>query len=116
MILPDWALKYKEKGREIRCFSNKYYLYEKYFEYDPKKKKTVWKTGDYIGVITPEGLVPKKVRFSLDKLLPQKSYGSVALLCSLSQDIHKTLRDVYVGERIADSIYHGFSRCQNIPN
>ncbi|MDR0752210.1 MAG: transposase [Christensenellaceae bacterium] len=114
MILPDWAAKFKEKNREVRLLRGNYYLYEKYYEYSSEKKKKVLKTGAYLGTITPQGLTPKKISFAADKLQVQKSYGSVAFVSSISQDILETLRDVFKTEKIADTIYTiSLLRCLN---
>lgn len=37
---PEWLDKYRGPGREIRCFGNRYYLYEYRTEYDKVDKKT----------------------------------------------------------------------------
>lgn len=58
MAHPDWALKHKEKGTELRNIRGKYYLYRITSKWDPEKKVTRKITLGQIGVITEEhGLV-----------------------------------------------------------
>lgn len=59
MAHPDWALKFKEKGTELRNIRGKYYLYRITSKWDPEKKVNRKITLGQIGVITQEyGLVP----------------------------------------------------------
>lgn len=55
MAHPDWALKFKEKGTELRCIRNKYYLYQATSVWDKEKKRAVKKTGKCIGSISEHG-------------------------------------------------------------
>jgi len=58
---PQWALKFKTPGTELRCIRGKYYLYECSSVYDPEKKRSRKVTGKYLGSITEEGgLVPRR--------------------------------------------------------
>jgi transposase len=105
MNLPDWAVPFKAKDREIRLRSGRYYLYEKQHLYDRTKKKSVSKTGDYLGVITENGFVPKKTALSANNISRPKRYADVAFICSLSKDIHEVLRSVFFNTQLADTIY-----------
>lgn len=59
MAHPEWALKHKQKGTELRNIRGKYYLYRITSKWDPEKKVTRKITLGQIGVITEEhGLVP----------------------------------------------------------
>ena len=55
MAHPDWALKYRRPGTELRCIHGYYCLYECKCVYDKQKKKSVKKTGRYLGSITEKG-------------------------------------------------------------
>ncbi len=56
--IPEWALKHKRKGAELRCLKGKYYLYEVSSKWNPIKKRPQKITGKLLGKITPEGFVP----------------------------------------------------------
>jgi len=59
MTHPEWALKHKIKGSELRNIRGKYYLYKITSKWDKKLKKTKKITLGQIGVITEEhGLIP----------------------------------------------------------
>lgn len=55
MAHPEWALKYRRPGTELRCIHGRYCLYECHSEYDRQKKRSVKKTGKYLGTITEDG-------------------------------------------------------------
>lgn len=59
MIHPEWALKFKTKGTELRNMNGKYHLYNVTSKRDPITKKTKKITLNHIGSITEEyGLIP----------------------------------------------------------
>lgn len=59
MAHPDWVLKHKIPGSEIRCVRGKYYLYGYTTVWSKEKKRAQKKTTKQIGVITEEfGLIP----------------------------------------------------------
>lgn len=55
MVHPDWAVKYRRPGTELRLINGCYCLYECRCVYDKEKKHGVKKTGRYLGSITEEG-------------------------------------------------------------
>ena len=55
MAHPDWAVKYRRPGTELRLINGCYCLYECRCVYDKEKKHGVKKTGRYLGSITEEG-------------------------------------------------------------
>lgn len=66
--IPEWALKYKEKNMQITKNGNNYYLYKIGGKWDPIKKKTKKITEEYLGKITPNGVIPPKSKLtSLNK-------------------------------------------------
>jgi len=77
---PEWALKYKKKGTELRCIRGKYYLYECSSVYDPEKKRARKVTGKYLGSITEEGgLVPRQEKRDKPRHVGQSlEYGITA--------------------------------------
>ena len=56
---PEWALKFKTKGTELRNIRGKYYLYNVTSRRDPITKKTKKITLSQVGTITEEyGIIP----------------------------------------------------------
>jgi predicted transposase YbfD/YdcC len=56
---PQWVLKHKIPGSEIRCIKGKYYLYGYTTVWSKEKKRPQKKTTKQIGIITEEfGLIP----------------------------------------------------------
>ena len=60
--IPQWALKYKTKGTEIRYINGHYYLYKITSKWDPKKKRPVKVTLGLLGKITEQGFVESEKR------------------------------------------------------
>ena len=93
--IPDWALKYREKGTEIRYLNGQYYLYRVTSKYDPAIKRSRKITLEYLGKITPDGLLkPKAVRV-MDELqyITNREYGASSFIlseCSDTIDLLKT--------------------------
>lgn len=54
---PEWALKYKRKGTELRLIRGNYYLYEVTSKWNPQKGRAQKITGRLVGKITPEGFI-----------------------------------------------------------
>lgn len=60
---PDWVLKYKKPGQEIRLKAGRFYVYECKGVYDQEKHKSKKVTGKYLGTITEaDGFTPAKHR------------------------------------------------------
>jgi hypothetical protein len=105
MPLPDWIIPFKRTGCEIKCISGKYYLYELKSYYDPVTKTSRKKSGAYLGAITPEGIVPKRIVPPASFSIATKEFGVSAFLLSLSKDIRTVLNETFENTRISDSIY-----------
>lgn len=97
MAHPEWALKHKVKGTELRLISGKYYLYRISSRWDKKKKRSVKVTNEFLGRITEEqGLIPKGQRALKSKAkVPMKTreYGATKMLTDIGQDIIQALQD-----------------------
>jgi transposase len=94
---PEWAIKHKVKGTELRLINGKYYLYKITSKWDKEKKVTKKITLGMIGRITQEeGLIPKGQRAIKLKLQPSmraKEYGAThALIDVLGSDIVEHLQ------------------------
>ncbi|MEM4293148.1 MAG: hypothetical protein QXJ27_03135 [Thermoplasmata archaeon] len=55
-------LKHKTKGIEIDIKNGRYYARRVHSEWDPVKKRPKKVTDEYLGVVTPEGIIPSKHR------------------------------------------------------
>jgi len=69
MTHPDWVMKHKAKGTEIRKFRNYYYLYKIRSEYDKEKKRAKKITEKFLGKITEEGLINPTLPLTSDNKL-----------------------------------------------
>lgn len=63
---PQWALKHKKKGTELRNIRGRYYLYEVTSKYDKEKKRARKITGKCLGSITKDGFKPSKRNIEQD--------------------------------------------------
>ena len=57
---PDWVLKYKKKGIAIEKRGHNYYASKVTSVWDPLKKRAQKKTLEYLGKVTPGGIVPSR--------------------------------------------------------
>jgi len=89
MPYPDWVLKQKSKGTLIMRRGDKYYLYRVTSKWNPEKKRAQMKTGEYLGRITPDGLIEPKAKRMLKRLenISVKEYGASFLLYHISSDM-----------------------------
>lgn len=95
--LPEWILKYKKQGAAIHNINGKYYLYKISSKWDSKLGRSKKITGDYLGKLTPECLIPPK-RSSANAdftKITVKEYGASVLLEHISNDTRSKLRNVY---------------------
>jgi hypothetical protein len=86
MTYPDWVLKQKRKRTLIMQRRDNYYLYRVRSVLDKERKKTRLKTEEFLGKITPEGIVEprvKRVMKSYDQITV-KEYGSSFLMQHIS--------------------------------
>jgi len=58
--LPDWVARFKEKGVAIEKRGDKYYASRITSVWNPQKKRAQKKTLEYLGIITPDGIIPPK--------------------------------------------------------
>ena len=78
---PQWALKHKKKGTELRCINGYYYLYEVTSKWNPEIKRSKKITGRLLGKITrKDGFIEsekeklRKQRVKIEKV-KIKEYG-----------------------------------------
>jgi hypothetical protein len=101
---PDWVNKQKRTGHEIKCIRYQYYMYKLKSKWDPKRKKARKVSGEYIGTVTPGGVIPKRKR--LDTAAPEYAleYGAGAFVSSLAEDVLDSLRQ-HFGDRTAERVF-----------
>ena len=91
--LPDWVRKYKTKGVEIRTSGQNYYAYEMSSRWNKEKKRADKITGQYLGVVTREGIVKPR---SMGLVRSDYEYGNIALLHGLAEKtIIPVLKEIY---------------------
>ena len=83
---PQWALKHKKKGTELRLINGRYYLYKITSKWDPEKKRSKKITLGLLGKITKEDGFVESEKHKLKKqtFIPEnihlKEYGISALI------------------------------------
>ncbi len=94
---PDWVLKHKTKGTEIRKLGKYYYLYKIRSEYNKEKKRAKKITEKFLGKITEEGLVkPKHERIiESQKNINVKEFGASRFISNESKDIIHNLKETF---------------------
>ncbi len=99
MTYPDWVLKYKKKGTLVQKKGNGsyYLLYRVHSKWNPEKKRAQLITDEYLGKITPDGLIEPKTKRIMKRLdqVSVKEYGASALLMDISGDIRSALQDLF---------------------
>lgn len=112
---PDWAVKFRRPGTELRFINGRYCLYECSCEYVKETKKRKKKTGKYLGSITEkEGFKPSKKRLmeqEMEKLKASekltvrnpkvgevKEYGLSWVISNSMNDITETLKSAFPGD------------------
>jgi hypothetical protein len=79
---PDWVNAFKEKGTSVKKVGNEYYLYHSTSKRVPGKKYPQ-PVEEYIGTITREGVIRKKVRKISTDTVKVYEYGMSYVLQSL---------------------------------
>ncbi len=93
MAIPQWAKDQRQKGTEIKEINGKFYLSKASSKWDPKLKRARKISGEYLGVLTPEGLIPAQRRLmGVNEPLMSKEFGASWLLASLTGDIRERLQ------------------------
>lgn len=106
-IHPEWALKHKKPGTELRLMKGRYYLYEVSSKWNKEKKRAQKITGKILGRITEDnGFVPSGNRthpILQLKELSAKSSGIGPFVEFLFGDVLPALKKHFGGE--AESIF-----------
>jgi transposase len=96
--LPDWVLRHKKKGTEVRRIGDKYRLYKISSKWNPEKKRSQKITEKYLGTITPEGLIPPKPQGGAKSMsnLSVLDYGPYELVRQLNEDVLSRLQEFFL--------------------
>jgi len=93
MAIPQWAKEQRQKGTEIKEINGKFYLSKVSSKWDPQLKRARKISGEYLGVLTPAGLVPAQRRLvDLSQPLISKEFGASWLLAALTGDLRARLQ------------------------
>nr|QNO51529.1 hypothetical protein CBNPKNJC_00044 [Methanosarcinales archaeon ANME-1 ERB6] len=98
--IPDWVLAQRVKGTEIHRRGDNFYLCEVSSVWDKKLKRPRKITGEYLGKITKEGIVPPKQKQLLAsfKQVTVREYGASTYLRAIAVDIEESLKRHYPQE------------------
>ncbi len=87
-IHPEWALKHKKPGTELRLMKGRYYLYEVSSKWNKEKKRAQKITGKILGRITEDrGFTPSGERTQLSPQIKEvfaKSSGFILKIILLN--------------------------------
>jgi len=92
--LPDWVLKHKKKGMAVEKRGDKYYLTRVTSVWDPEKKRARKITLEYLGRITPDGVIPpkRKQEAQIGGILDA---GNLLYIREFSKPIENLLREYF---------------------
>ena len=97
MTYPDWVLREKKKGTEIRKMGNNFYLYKVTSVWDKDKGRAKKITQKFLGTITPDGLVEprhERMQASLNNIAV-KEFGATNFLLEANDDIKERFKELY---------------------
>lgn len=104
MDIPEWAKKHQTKGTTIETHKTKngttnYYLRKITSKYNKQKHRAQKISGQYLGKITPEGLIPPKQQQIKNQLVGSKitlkEHGATQLILNTNQQTINHLKTHY---------------------
>ncbi len=102
--IPEWAKKQRLKNTEIKKIGENYYLQKVSSKWNKEKKRSQKISGEYLGVLTPDGLIPaQKRQVSVEIKHYSKEFGANLIIRSISADIYDMLKKYF--PELADWIY-----------
>jgi len=97
---PEWVKKYRAKNVEIRQINNTYYAYRRHNVWDSAKKKSRRITDEYLGKVTPEGIIPAKHKRGLHQIdadkITIKEFGASALVAKTTTELCSKLQKTHL--------------------
>ena len=114
---PDWVLKHKRKGTEIRKIGNKFYLYKVTSAWDKEKKRAKKITEKFLGTITHDGLIEPRQERVLKSLnnIAVKEFGATDFLLDANDDIKEKFKEIYPDKWKELFIFSVFRLLYNTP-
>ncbi|MFH0752426.1 MAG: transposase [archaeon] len=91
---PDWVLKCKKKGIAIEKRGEKFYASRVTSVWDSKKKRARKKTLEYLGVVSPMGIIPSKSKKPI-QLGGSLEAGNIAFVESFTKTISESLSEIF---------------------
>lgn len=118
MVYPEWVLKHKKKGTEIRLIKEKYYLYKISSKWDKTKKRSRKITCKYLGRITEDGLIAPKNKKQQSKVtkssIAVKEYGASSFMIKTAEEIQGKLVEIFPADAekiITIAILRALNQC-----
>lgn len=114
---PEWVLKHKEKGTEIRKIGKSFYIYKVTSVWDREKKRARKITEKFLGTITTEGLIKPQRERLMESLhnISVKEFGAAGFLLEISSDILKRLKEIYPVEWKEIFVFSALRLLHNTP-
>jgi hypothetical protein len=99
MEIPEWVKKYRQKGTAIEAHGGNYYLRRVSSKWDKEKQRARKISGEYLGKITRDGLIPPKreqVRKSLtSENITVREFGATQFILNCNEDIIELIKTHY---------------------
>ena len=94
MPLPDWVARHKTKGIAIERRGGRYYASRIHSVWDPAKRRARKVTDEYLGIVTPEGIIPPKHKRVRD-VGPVLETGNIMYLERFASMLVKPLQEFW---------------------
>jgi hypothetical protein len=94
--LPDWVEKHKAPGIAIERRGTHYYASRVTSTWDPEKKRARKVTLEYLGKVTPDGILPPKHK-RVQEVEALVDSGNIRLLHHFGRGLEKALKKRYAG-------------------
>lgn len=102
--IPPEIARFRLPGTQIKCIRGHYYLTKVTSKWDPIAKKVKKIYQGHLGVVTENGVIPKRSRWiPVDKKIYSKEFGATWAVSELSKDIHEKLKEHFPED--ADWLY-----------
>jgi hypothetical protein len=90
---PAWALKHKKEGMAVHKIGENFYLYEITSIWDKELKRAKKVTKEYLGKLTPQGLIPPRYRTCCPTTC--KEYGASMFLMKDNKEVSERLKECF---------------------
>lgn len=102
--IPPEIARFRKPGTQIKLIRGHYYLTKVTSKWDPVAKKVRKVYQGHLGVVTPNGVIPKRSRrCPVDVKTYSKEFGATWAVSELTQDIHEMLKKHFPDD--ADWLY-----------